>query len=71
MTSAFGLLCGRLIFGISFAGVDMLFAIVDGMHLLSLPARELGIGAIYELLGCATLKICERTAIKRGTLEMF
>lgn len=49
----------------------MLFGTVDRMRILSLLVQELGIGAIYALLGYTTLKICDRITIKRATLEMF
>ena len=55
----------------SIEGANMLFGTVDGARLLSLLAQELGVGAIYAILGYITLKICEKVAIRRATFEMF
>mgnify|MGYP000669331584 CR=1 FL=1 len=55
----------------SIQAADMLFGTVDGVRLTSLLAQEWGVGIAYLLLGFITVKVCERIAIKRATLEMF
>jgi len=55
----------------SIEGANMLFGSVDTGRFLSLVAQELGVGAIYAVLGYVTLKICEKVAIKRAAFEMF
>lgn len=50
---------------------DMLFGVVDGAKLVSLLAGELAIGAAYFVAAALVIRIVERAARRRATLEVF
>jgi ABC-2 type transport system permease protein len=50
---------------------DMLFAGMDRARLLILLLGEAGVGAVYSILAFLVIRIAERIAIRKATLEMF